>query len=364
MLLPVIKLGSQGLEVTKLGFGCMGLTSFYGGKLPDDEIVKMLESVYQNGINFFDTANVYVYFDFWKIFFFQSPIVCQEEIIGKAIEKIGRDNLVIATKTGIEIKMFPKLSVVANGNPNFVRQQCEDSLRRLGVDCLDLFYLHRIDQNIPIEVTMQEIKKLAQEGKIKYVGLSECSAKTLHRAHKIHPVSAIQVEYSLWCRGIESELLPTCKELGVGVVAYSPLGRGFFGGAHKKELDKGDFRNSQERFKIEANVKMYDELEKFAESKGYTPAQLALAWVQAQQDRVGGAGLVAIPGTTKEKNLFSNIESTRIELSQADLQAIEKIVPWEQVQGARYEEGAGVAVTWETDENPALTEEEKKKWGA
>ena len=359
--LPKIALGSQGLHVSKIGFGCMGLTTAYGSKMPDDDICQLLEKVYEQGVNFWDTANLYVFLEPSRLLRLQSPVVCQEEIIQKALhsDKVGRDNIVIATKTGITMSVFPKLQLHANGDPAFIRKQCEASLQRLGVDCLDLFYLHRIDQKIPIEKSMLELKKLVEEGKVKYVGLSECSATTLRRAHKIHPITCIQMEYSLWCRGIEAEVLPTCKELGIGLVAYSPLGRGFFGGAHKKELSKGDFRANQDRFKEESNHKMFEKVEEIAKAKNATPAQLALAWVEAQQDRA--VGVVAIPGTTKEKNLLSNVESVKIELSKEDLAALEAAVPDETHQAARYKDIG--SKTWETERNPPLTAEEAKELG-
>lgn len=352
-----IALGSQGLQVSKLGYGCMGLTTAYGTKLPDEEIVSLLETVYKHGITFWDTANLYVFPDPWRLITLRSPIVCQEEILALAIKKVGRENLQIATKTGVEIKLFPELRIIANGSPSFIRKQCEASLKRLQTDYIDLFYLHRIDQKIPIERSMIEMKKLVEEGKVKYVGLSECSAKTIRRAHKVHPLTAVQIEYSLWCRGVETEVLKTCKELGIGVVAYSPLGRGFFGGAHKQELSKGDFRVAQERFQNEANHSMYEEVERIAASKNATPAQLALAWVEAQQDKA--AGVVAIPGTTKEKNLVSNVQSLNIELSAADIEALEKAVS--EAEGARYKGGGNV--TWESDNNVELSPEEARKLG-
>jgi aryl-alcohol dehydrogenase-like predicted oxidoreductase len=353
-----IALGSQGLQVSKLGYGCMGLTTAYGSKLPDEDIVSLLEKVYEQGITFWDTANVYAFPKLSRVFMLQSPLVCQEEILAKAIKKIGRENLQIATKTGIQLKIFPTLKFVPDGSPAFIRKQCEASLTRLGTDYIDLFYLHRIDQNIPIEVSMMEMKKLVEEGKIKYVGLSECSAKTIRRAHKIHPLTAVELEYSLWCRGIEKEVLLTCKELGIGLVAYSPLGRGFFGGAHKQKMEKTDFRQSQERFQNEANHSMYEEVEKIAASKNATPAQLALAWLEAQQDRA--AGVVAIPGTTKEKNLLSNVQSLNIDLSLADIAILEKAVS--EVEGARYAD-AGMESTWESDGNVDLSPGEARKLG-
>ncbi len=307
------------------------------------------------GINYFETASAFFYMDDTT----QPPkIVCQEEILGKAIARIGRDKLVVATGTGIELELVPQFKVTINGAPSFIRSQCEASLQRLGVDCIDLYYLGRIDQTIPIEVSMYEMKKLVEEGKIKYVGLSECSVQTIRRAHKIHPISVVQLEYSLWCRGIEEEVLPVCKELGIGFVAYSPLGRGFFGGWHKQEMANGDIRILQERFQSEKNHLMYEELTKFAHTKGATVPQLALAWVEAQQDRA--AGVVAIPGTTKEKNMVSNVESLNMTLSKEDLETMEKIVPWEQVEGARH---PPESVTWEKDKNPVLTAELAKNWG-
>jgi aryl-alcohol dehydrogenase-like predicted oxidoreductase len=354
-----IALGSQGLEVTRLGFGCMGLTTAYGQKQSDDDIIAQLNKVYNDaGINFWDTANIYVFPKLSRLLTLQSPIVCQEEIIGKAIQGIGRENIVIATKTGQEIKVFPKIVLTPNGDPIFVRRQCEASLKRLGVDCIDLFYLHRIDPNIPIEITMMEMNKLKGEGKIKYVGLSECSAATLRRAHRVCPITCVQMEYSLWCRGIEKEVLPTCKELGIGLVAYSPLGRGFFGGAHKQTLASNDYRKSQQRFQQQHNIDMYEKIEVMAKAKNATPAQLALAWVEAQQDRA--AGVVAIPGTTKEKNLMSNVGSLKIHLTKEDFAALEDLVPDEAEQGSRYDEGVS---TWERDNNRELTEDEARELG-
>ncbi len=354
-MIDTVQLGSQGLTVTKLGYGCMGLTSFYGPKLADEEILNLMDKVVESGINFIDTANLYCFVDATNPD--DLKMVCQEEILGKAIEKIGRDKLIVATKTGVEIELFPQLKMAVNGDPSFIREQCEASLSRLGVDCIDLFYLHRIDQNIPVEVSMNEMKKLVEEGKIKYVGLSECSADTIRRAHKIHPITAIQMQYSLWCRGIEKEVLPTCKELGIGLVAYGPLGSGFFGGAHKNKFEDGDFRNFDQRFKSEQIQNMYEDLADFAETKGVSVSQLALAWVEAQQDRA--AGVVAIPGTTKEKNLLSNMESLQVTLTKQDLDTLEMIVPWEAIESGRQIRPD----SWQGDKNPELTAESEKIWG-
>eukprot|EP00934_Nitzschia_sp_Nitz4_P007160 Nitzschia sp. Nitz4//scaffold16_size188269//181694//182764//NITZ4_001820-RA/size188269-processed-gene-0.31-mRNA-1//1//CDS//3329538604//7150//frame0 len=352
-LLPIVSLGTQGLKVTRLGYGCMGLTTGYGTKLPDAEISSLLEKVYGNGVSFWDTANVYCYFD-PKL---NAP-VCQEEKIAPSIHKLGRENIVIASKSGIKARGSPTPAFVANSDPAFLREQCEASLKRLKVDCIDLFYIHRIDQNIPIERSMVEMRKLVEEGKVKYIGLSECSANTIRRAHQVHPITCIQMEYSLWCRGIEEEVLPTCKELGIGLVAYAPLGRGFFGGAHKLSLSSGDWRNGQERFQQDENHKMYARVEELAQQKGVTPAQLALAWVQAQQHRA--AGVVPIPGTTKEKNLLSNVASASISLTNEEVETLEAAVP--KAEGSRYHQSNGMT-TWEDDKNPSLTPEEAKALG-
>lgn len=349
-----VKLGSQGLKVSELGYGCMGLTTAYGTRLEDDEIVEVLKKVYENGINFWDTANLYVYLDFWRIFSLKSPLVCQEEIIGRAIKEVGREKIVIATKTGVKLHFFPHLNVVPCGDPAFVRQQCEDSLRRLDVDCIDLFYLHRIDPNIPIEVTMATMKDLVQEGKIKYVGLSECSAKTLRRAHAVHPITCIQVEWSLWCRGVEKGLAPTCAELGVGIVPYSPLGRGFFGSTKVREqkLERGDFRSDQERLQGSAlaqNIKLLEKVEAIAAAKSVSTPQLVLAWLLHKRDLVNGAGVVPIPGTTKIKNLESNAKAVDVDLTPEDMKALEVIG---EATGDRYQAGHQ---TWEVDNNKELT---------
>lgn len=362
--MKTVALGSQGLSVTQMGYGCMGLTTAYGAKLPDDQIIALLQKVHAAGVNFWDTANLYAFPDYWRLLRFASPVVVQEEIIRYGLEKVGRENIVMASKTGIELHVFPTLKIIPNGSPQFIRKQCEASLRRLNIDCLDLFYLHRIDPNIPIEISMTEMKKLVEEGKIKYVGLSECSASTIRRAHKIHPLTCVQMEYSLWCRDIEDEVIPTCAELGIGLVAYSPLGRGFFGGkASSGQFEKGDFRATQERMTGEAgerNKQLLDKVQEIADAKGVTTAQLALAWVMAQEWRLNGAGVVPIPGTTKEKNLMSNVAATEFELTTEDVAALEAAVPKEEVAGGRYEAGHG---TWDVEKNRELTEEEKAQMG-
>lgn len=361
-----IALGKQGFEVSRIGFGCMGLTTAYNKKIPDNDIMNLLEKTANLGITLWDTANIYVYMDAMRLLRFSSPVVCQEEIIGKALEKVGRDRVSIATKTGVSMSLFPRLKLAPNGAPSFIRDQCNNSLRRLGVQTLDLFYLHRIDPNVPIEMTMSEMKKLVQEGKVKYVGLSECSASTIRRAHKIHPLTAVQMEWSLWCRGIEKEIVPTCAELGIGIVAYSPLGKGFLTDSYKaNDIPKGDYRRTLPRLQGDAlkrNADMVEKLQKIADEKGVSTAQLALAWVEGQQKLLNGAGVVAIPGTTKEKNLISNVESLKVELSSEDMRRMEEAVPWEQVDGGRYGEG-GSSSTWEVEKNRALTDAEATELG-
>eukprot|EP00188_Purpureofilum_apyrenoidigerum_P004851 Plantae.Rhodophyta-Purpureofilum_apyrenoidigerum.ctg5807.p1 GENE.Plantae.Rhodophyta-Purpureofilum_apyrenoidigerum.ctg5807~~Plantae.Rhodophyta-Purpureofilum_apyrenoidigerum.ctg5807.p1 ORF type:complete len:369 (+),score=85.75 Plantae.Rhodophyta-Purpureofilum_apyrenoidigerum.ctg5807:84-1190(+) len=359
-----VALGKQGLEVSELGYGCMGLTSFYGSKLSHDDVVAMLKKVYENGVNFWDTANVYVYMDKEREKTTGSPFVCQEEIIGRAIKEVGRENIVIATKTGLEFKMAPSLEIAANGSPEFLRKQCEASLSRLGVDYLDLFYLHRIDQNIPIEVSVQVLRELVLDGKVKYIGLSECSAKTLRRAHKVHPITCIQVEYSLWSRDIEDELIPTCAELGVGIVAYSPLGRGFFSDEVTKDTkyESGDFRASQPRMTGENLTKNFEALErvkKIAEKKGCQTSQLALAWVKYQSPLLKGAGLVAIPGTTKEKNLLSNVDAMDLTLTVDEIATLQAAIKHDEVAGDRYEPGH---ITHANDNNKELSREEAEEY--
>lgn len=352
--------------MSELGYGCMGLTTAYGATLSDDQIISLLKATYEKGVTFWDTANLYVFPDLWRLLKFQSPIVCQEEIICKALLEIGRENIILATKTGVSISLFPKLTLRACGEPSFIRRQCEASLHRLKTDYIDLFYLHRIDQNIPIEISMMEMKRLVDEGKVRHVGLSECSANTIRRAHKIYPLTAVQLEYSLWCRGIENEVMATCVELGIGIVAYSPLGRGFFGmkSDTQAKFNPGDFRAKQERMTGESgahNQAMLKKVEEIAAQKGVSTTQLALAWVRAQQARKEIPGLVPIPGTTKLQNLESNVASVDIDLSEDDMAAIEAAIPADQVKGSRYsDESSGM---WENDHNRELTQEEARKLG-
>lgn len=361
--MQTVSLGSQGLEVSELGLGCMGLTSFYGAKLPDDQVINVIEQASAKGVTLFDTANIYVYPDFSRLLTLRSPIVCQEEIIAYAIAKVGRENIVIATKTGLELKLIPKPGVHENGTPAFIRKQCEASLKRLQIDCIDLFQMHRIDTNTPIEVSMSEMKKLVEEGKIKYVGLSECSSDTLRRACKVHPVSTIQMEYSVWCRGIENDLVDTCRELNVGIIAYSPLGRGFLGqGVGDLKMGKGDYRSTQARLtgdSAKKNIELMKGVEDIAKAKNVSVAQLSLAWLKNKGKQLG-VTVVPIPGTTKLHHLDSNVASMAIDLSEEDMQAIEEAIPWERIEGERYD---GSIATWETEKNRELSEAEAKELG-
>ncbi|XVF42170.1 hypothetical protein PTKIN_Ptkin01aG0338100 [Pterospermum kingtungense] len=316
---PRVKLGSQGLEVSKLGFGCMGLTGIYNSPLSEGEVISILKDAFSKGITFFDTADVY-------------GAHTNEVLVGMALKQLPREKVQLATKFGIA-GMAPT-GMIVKGSPEYVRSCCEGSLKRLDVDYIDLYYQHRVDTSIPIEETMSELKKLVEEGKIKYIGLSECSPDTIRRAHAVHPITAVQMEWSLWTREIEDEIVPLCRELGIGIVPYSPLGRGFFGGkAVVESLPAGTFLASHPRFQgenLDKNKNIYTRIEGLAKKHKCTPAQLALAWVLQQGDDV-----VPIPGTTKIKNLDQNIGSLRVKLTADDLKEISDAVPIEEVAGDR-----------------------------
>ncbi|KAA8494773.1 putative aldo-keto reductase 1 [Porphyridium purpureum] len=353
-----VKLGSEGLEVSQLGFGCMGMTTAYATVMSEDAIVALLKHVHEQQITHFDTATLYMYLNAWRLLTLRSPIVHQEEHIGKALKAIGREQVQLATKTGIKMSMAGKMS--ACGDPAFVRREAEACLARLDTPYIDLFYLHRIDQTIPIEKTMRELKKLVGEGKIKYVGLSEAAPATIRRAHAIHPISAVQVEWSLFERGIEApgSVLDTCRELGIGIVAYSPLGRGFLSaGFEKLELKQGnmltgDYRNTDPRLgdkdNLAQNIKLAKELQTVADRKQCSLAQLALAWLM--QDHWGVA-VCPIPGTTKAHRVDENAASCKIVLSEADLAEMDRISKEIAVAGGRYN-GEASELLWEVDKNP------------
>lgn len=317
------RLGQNGPEVSAIGFGCMGINFGYGNSMDKQEAITLIRQTFDRGENFFDTAEVY------------GPYT-NEEVVGEALRPI-RDKVVIATKFGFNIVDGQMKGL--NSRPEHIKQVAEASLKRLGIDVIDLFYQHRVDPDVPIEDVAGAVKDLIQEGKVKYFGLSEPSAKTLRRAHAVQPVTTLQNEYSMWVRGPETNgIFETCEELGVGLVAYSPLGKGFLTGAMGKDLKLGsnDFRSNLPRFQadaLEKNLELVKLLEKMAAEKGITPAQLALAWILAQKEWI-----VPIPGTTKLHRFEENIGAANIELSKHDLELIAKALNEIAIEGERYPE--------------------------
>ncbi|KAL0340532.1 UNVERIFIED_CONTAM: putative aldo-keto reductase 2 [Sesamum radiatum] len=403
VIVPRLKLGSQGLEVSAQGLGCMSMSAFYGTPKPEPDMIKVIHNAINSGITFLDTSDIY------------GPHT-NELLIGKALKDGMREKVELATKFGarfvdkqieicgdpnyvraaceaslkrldidcidlyyqhridtrlpIEVTalkdgMRQKVELATKfgvrivdgqrevcGDPNYVRAACEASLKRLDIDCIDLYYQHRIDTRLPIEVTVGELKKLVEEGKIKYIGLSEASASTIRRAHAVHPITAVQLEWSLWTRDAEAEIIPTCRELGIGIVAYSPLGRGFFSSGPKvvETFGEQDSRKDLPRFKpenLEHNQNLFNRVTEMASRKGCTPSQLALAWVHHQ-----GNDVVPIPGTTKIENLNQNIGALAVKLTPDDIAELESIVAASAVKGERYAFEAGM---WHTTETPPLS---------
>jgi len=315
------RLGSSGLEVSAVGLGCMGMSEFYGAT-DEDEAVATIQRAIELGVTLIDTADIY------------GPFT-NERLVGRALAG-RRDEVVLATKFG-NVRREDGSWVGVDGRPEYVRSACDASLKRLGVEHIDLYYQHRVDKKVPIEETVGAMAELVQAGKIRHIGLSEASPETIRRAHAVHPVTALQTEYSLWSRDPEERLLLTVRELGIGFVAYSPLGRGFLSGRFRSPDDvgqEGDFRSRHPRFQgdnFDRNRKLVERLEALAADMGITPAQLALAWVLHQGDDI-----VPIPGTKRRTYLQENVAAAEIELSEEDLVRIDEAAPRGVTAGDRY----------------------------
>jgi aryl-alcohol dehydrogenase-like predicted oxidoreductase len=320
------KLGSQGLEVSELGLGCMGMSEFYG-TADEGEAIATIHRAIELGVTFLDTADVY------------GPFT-NEELVGKAIAG-RRDEFVVATKFG-NVRGEQGEFLGIDGSAEYVRSACDGSLRRLGVETIDLYYQHRVDVETPIEETVGAMADLVQEGKVRYLGLSEAASDTIRRAHAVHPISALQTEYSLWSRDPEAEILPTVRELGIGFVAYAPLGRGFLTGRIRSvnELDEKDFRRRGPRFQeenLQHNLELVEQVEAIAQEKGVKASQIALAWVIARGDDI-----VPIPGTKRRSYLEQNAAAAEIELTPDELERLEQAFPAGAAAGDRYPDMSSV----------------------
>jgi aryl-alcohol dehydrogenase-like predicted oxidoreductase len=314
-------LGKQGLQTSRLGLGCMGMSDFYGRR-NDEESIEVIRKAYEAGVLFFDTADMY------------GPYT-NEELVGKAVKDF-REKITLATKFGIVRDPNDPSKRGINGKPEYVRSSCEGSLKRLQTDYIDLYYLHRKDPDTPIEESVGAMAELVQQGKIRGIGLSEVNSDTLRKAHAVHPITALQSEYSLWTRDPEDDVLQTCQELGIAFVAYSPLGRGFLTGQIKtfEDFEPDDYRRFSPRFQgsnFDKNLQLVQKIEEMAAEKGCSAAQLALAWVLAQGDFI-----FPIPGTKRLNYLMENLGALSVQLSRADLEAIQAIAPKDAAAGERY----------------------------
>jgi aryl-alcohol dehydrogenase-like predicted oxidoreductase len=330
MTMEKVKLGSQGAVVSRMGLGCMGMSEFYGGR-DDSESQATLLRALDLGIAFLDTADMYGIGD-------------NEELIGKTIRS-RRNEVFLATKFANVRKKDDPSQWFISGKPEYVRSACDASLKRLGVEHIDLYYQHRVDPQTPIEDTVGAMSELVKAGKVKYLGLSEASPATIRRAHKIHPITALQSEYSLWEREPEKDIIPTLRELGIGFVPYSPLGRGFLTGAYKSKSDLPDDDTRMQRFprfapeNFDKNLQVVERVERIADRKGVKAGQLALAWVLAK-----GADLIPIPGTKRRKYLEENAMAVEVHLTAAEVAELEAAVPENAIAGARYADWAMKAI--------------------